>query len=123
MRTLGKSLRALTLLGLLAVCILAGPAFAQTAPQIAAANTGNDFLRMDAGSQLLYASGFLAGINYFYLYASSERYSLPSNMTSRAMAGILSDYLRRRPEEIYQDLDYLAFKAVIEAYPLPRPWR
>lgn len=86
-------------------------------------NTGSDYLKLDASRQLLYAAGFLAGINYFYLYASGERYSLPPNMTSRAMSLVLTSYLQGHPAEIYQDLDYLAFKAVIEAYPLPRPWR
>jgi hypothetical protein len=86
-------------------------------------NTGSDFLNMEAEGQLLYAAGFLAGINYFYLYASSERYSLPPNMTSQAMSSLLSGYLREHTDEVYQDLDYLAFKAVIGTYPLPRPWR
>ncbi len=84
---------------------------------------GSGYLAMDEDDKTLYAAGFLAGVNYFYLYATGERYSLPSNMTGRRMAVLLSDYLREHPKEIYQDLDYLAFKAVISAYPLPRPWR
>jgi len=88
-----------------------------------APNTGSDFLNMETEGQLLYAAGFLAGINYFYLYASGERYSLPPNMTSRSMSSLLSAYLREHPDEVFQDIDYLAFKAVIGTYPLPRPWR
>ncbi len=119
MRPLRKLLLLCACLGLLLAFQPVQAAFAQQP----APNTGSDFLAMDAARQNLYASGFLAGINYFYLYASSERFSLPPNMTARTMAAILIDYLRQRPDEIYQDLDYLAFKAVIEAYPLPRPWR
>ena len=116
-------MRKILLPWLCAALILLSPGGAGALAGPAAHNTGSDFLNMDAEGQLLYAAGFLAGINYFYLYASGERYSLPPNMTSQSMASIVSGYLREHPDEVYQDLDYLSFKAVIGTYPLPRPWR
>ena len=88
--------------------------------------TGQDYLRMSASEKRAYAMGAVNGMVVAPFFGAPEKstkwlYGYFKGGTSDQMAAIITKYLNDNPQLWHQNLNYLTYNAIHDAYEKAHP--